>query len=195
MEKKITLMKKTNTVSCSLSFAVNSDIWRRVFSSTSSFPFETVRPWGCFTSCITFKAFIISEDWWWPSDRRVDSSISYRSRTGQSRPFTFPGNELSFWRQPRFPQDELKSLVTRWNGLSKSAFTLEDPWSPLEMECVSPISNLPCQPLGVPLAEDRNTNWEGESNFLGSKVSREHASSSTTYSLSGRKSSCDEYLR
>lgn len=177
MEKKITLMKKTNTVHSPLPWIQTFEGEYLVQQAAS-----LLRQWDLWDASLPVLPSrpLLYLRTGWPSDRRVDSSISYRSRTGQSRPFTFPGNELSFWRQPRFPQDELKSLVTRWNGLSKSAFTLEDPWSPLEMEHVSPISNLPCQPLGVPLAEDRNTNWEGESNFLGSKVSREHASSSAT---------------
>ena len=146
-KRKLHLWRKNNFEACSLPFAVNLDTWRRAFSSTSSLLFEQLMPLGCFTSCITFKAFIISEDWWWPSDRRADSSISCRSRTGQSRLFTSLGNELSFRRQPRFQQDELQSLVTRWNGLLKAAFILKDPRSLLETDSVSPVSNLSCQPL------------------------------------------------
>lgn len=113
---------KNKAISCSLFFAVNSDIWNRLFSSTSSLIFE-VMPVGCSTCRLTFKAFIISEGWWWPSDRRADSSISYRIRRGQSTLLTSLGNELSFQRQPRFQQVELQNLVTGWNGLSRAAFT------------------------------------------------------------------------
>lgn len=124
-------------------------------------------PLGCFTSCITFKAFIISEDWWWPSDRRADSSISCRSRTGQSRLFTSLGNELSYRTQPRFQQDELQSLVTRWNVLLKAAFILKDPRSLLETESVSAVSNLPCQPFGSTLCRGQKYKLGGREQFSG----------------------------
>lgn len=114
---------KNKAVSCSLFSAVNSDIWNRLFSSTRSLIFEKVMPVGCSICHLTFKAFIISESWWWPSDRRADSSISYRIRRGQSTLPTSLGNELSFQRQPRFQQVELQNLVTWWNGLSRAAFT------------------------------------------------------------------------
>lgn len=80
-------------------------------------------PVGCSICRLTFKAFIISEGWWWPSDRRADSSISCRIRRGQSTLLTSLGNEPSFQRQPRFQQVELQNLVTWWNGLSRAAFT------------------------------------------------------------------------
>lgn len=80
-------------------------------------------PLGCSTSRVTFKIFIVFKGWWWLSDRRADSSISCRSRTGRSRLPISLGNKRSFRRQPRFQQDELQSLVTRWKGLLSAPVT------------------------------------------------------------------------
>lgn len=164
MEKKIILKKKIRL------YHVHSPLpWIQTFEvkhlvQQTSLIFEKFVPLGCSTSRITFKAFSVFEGWWWLSDRRADISISCRSRTGQSRLLTSLGNERSFRRQPRFQQDELQSLVTRWKGLLRAAVTSRILGQHLKWKALVLASR---QPLVAPSARVQKYKLRGREQFSG----------------------------